>query len=528
MYGTSPSIPEQLRETIAKAESSGYEVIAQFSEAASAFQKESKRVEFHRMLEFVKNSRVRAIFVHDFSRFSRDSVRAKELLRDLRRQGVSVVSLNDPNFDPDTAAGVFGEAFTLAKNEVYSLDIAMHTRKGCRANVKTRDPETNWCYKNGGQPLLGYKSLQMVRGEEKKGRPIIKSIWVLDDTPVSGKPVHEWVRHLLVGMAANGASLDELREFCEKTGIPARRSAHWSSTTWNSILAPHALLKFCGYEVWNVHRKNGSIRPASEWVVVEKAHPAIITEEEAQAIAAVRNQSSRKRFDTGYSRSRTSQYLFSGGPFKCERCGSNMVGLRTSSGTYYVCGSRPYRSGTGCGPGVYVPKEQIEAQIVSGLRELIGLCTDPKGFVREVNAELRAMWEESSGHDPHAVSRLKDVERKIANLWQAIEDGIADTATANSRLTTLQAEREKLQSAVSVTGEPPRIDAEMALTYRRQLEKTLAEGTPAEKKQVLRAWVGDIKLAPERLEVEWTYQIPEPVMHSVVAGAGFEPATSGL
>ena len=28
-----------------------------------------------------------------------------------------------------------------------------------------------------------------------------------------------------------------------------------------------------------------------------------------------------------------------------------------------------------------------------------------------------------------------------------------------------------------------------------------------------------MKRAPERLEVEWTYCIPEPVMHSLVAGA---------
>ncbi len=45
-------------------------------------------------------------------------------------------------------------------------------------------------------------------------------------------------------------------------------------------------------------------------------------------------------------------------------------------------------------------------------------------------------------------------------------------------------------------------------------------GSPAEKKQVVRAWVGEMKLAPERLAVEWTCRIPEPVMHSVVAGAG--------
>ncbi len=54
------------------------------------------------------------------------------------------------------------------------------------------------------------------------------------------------------------------------------------------------------------------------------------------------------------------------------------------------------------------------------------------------------------------------------------------------------------------------------------------EGGIAEKKQLLRIWVQEIKLAPERREVELTYRVPEPVMNKVVAGAGFEPAAFGL
>ena len=72
------------------------------------------------------------------------------------------------------------------------------------------------------------------------------------------------------------------------------------------------------------------------------------------------------------------------------------------------------------------------------------------------------------------------------------------------------------------------MDTAAALAYLKRVEKVLANGEPEEKKQVLRTCVGEMKLAPERLEVEITYRVPEPVMHSVVAGAGFEPATSGL
>lgn len=128
-------------------------------------------------------------------------------------------------------AGVYIEAITFAKNEAYSREVAFHTKKGCQANVQTRDPEAGYCYKNGGQPLWGYRSKQLVRGNGNKGKSIIKSVWVPDDRVVAGKPVREWARHCLVEMAAKGATLDQLRDFCNDKGIPAPRQQYWGHTT---------------------------------------------------------------------------------------------------------------------------------------------------------------------------------------------------------------------------------------------------------------------------------------------------------
>ena len=53
------SMPEQLREIRLYAEKHGIEIAAEFSEAASAFQKKSRRVEFERMLEMAKSDKFR-------------------------------------------------------------------------------------------------------------------------------------------------------------------------------------------------------------------------------------------------------------------------------------------------------------------------------------------------------------------------------------------------------------------------------------------------------------------------------------
>jgi hypothetical protein len=450
-------------------------------------------------------------------------------IQELRRAGVEVLSVTDPKVDEDTAAGVYMQAITFAKNEAYSKEVAFHTRKGCRANVQTRDVETGWCFKNGGQPLFGYRAERLHRGEVKRGRPLIKSIWVPDETIVAGRPMHEWARHCLVELAGNGASLEELRVFCEKNGIPGRRKQYWGISTWHALLQPHVLMQYCGYAVWNVHTKAGRERPPEAWVIAERGHEALLTEDEARRIAEARRSfGGKKQFNAGAMRSRTSRYLLSGGLFRCGRCGANMVGFHTDGRFYYVCGSQPYRSGMGCGPGVYVPQAQVESEVLSGLRGVLDLCADPQKFTRAVNKELRQIWETSTDFRPDASERIAATDRKIENIRRAVEDGLNDASWANTRLRELHTEKESLVMGSRKASGPPQLDAGTAMDYRRQADKLLRQGGQAERKQLLRTLVGEVKLMPEDLEVSISYRLPEAIMNGLVAGDGFEPPTFGL
>lgn len=319
-------------------------------------------------------------------------------------------------------------------------------------------------------------------------------------------------------MAAEGATLDQLRDFCNRNGIPATRQQFWGHTTWNSLLHPHCLLQYAGYGVWNVRGKNQRHNPPSEWVVVDNAHSALITEEEAHAIIATRLAKREKRFDHGFHRSRKSSYLLSGGLIKCGRCGSNLLGLRkTETSDYYICGSQPHRRGLGCGPAVYVPKDEIESEVIAGITSLLSVCADPDGFTRKVNAEIRQIWEKSVGYDPSAVRKIADIDSKISNIRRSIENGMPDADWAYGRMRELMEERQKLESAPAVTGEAPQIDPKAAMEYRRTTNRILQEADPAEKKQLLRTWVDEITMAPDSLTVDIRYRIPEPLVNTVGA-----------
>ena len=57
------------------------------------------------------------------------------------------------------------------------------------------------------------------------------------------------------------------------------------------------------------------------------------------------------------------------------------------------------------------------------------------------------------------------------------------------------------------------------MAYRRQVKKLFTHGVPAEKKKLLRIWIAEIKLTPERREVEIAYRVPEPIVNGVVVSA---------
>lgn len=543
------SIPEQLRQIREYAQKHDIEIADEYHEAASAFKRESQRVEFHRMLQRARSDKsVSAILVHDYSRFSRDSLKARMLIRELKQEGVRVISLNDIEVDPESVAGVYMEAITFAKNEAYSREVAFHTKKGCRANVQTRDPETGWCYKNGGQPLWGYRSERLVRGEHK-AKPIIKSIWVPDDRIVAGRPVYEWTRECL-RMAAEGATLDQLRDFCNERGIPAPRQRYWGSTTWHSLLHPNCLLQYAGYGVWNVRGKKQRMNPPSEWVIVDNAHEALIGEEDIKAILAARERRAGQgpSVTGARARSKDSRFILSGGLFSCSRCGANLTGFVSLSGKgrrgdYYVCGSAQYRRSLGCGPAVFVDKRVIEEAVIDGVADRFSEWTDIDSFTDKVNTALRELRDNRASADVTLRREREQIDGKICNLRQALENGLDDVAWANERLRELASRREELDRMISDTPVPadlPRLDLTAVQSYLKRFRNLIDTGTNREKRELVRCFVDSITLnpcdsSPDKSNEPAAHEItinfkamPAQFVTGMGAGGGFEPPAFGL
>lgn len=93
---------------------------------------------------------------------------------------------------------------------------------------------------------------------------------------------------------------------------------------------------------------------------------------------------------------------------------------------YYMCSSRAKHRGLGCGAGVYVRQQEVEDEVIAGMRKMLQACADPRGFTRLVNEEARKLWEQASRYDPLTAQKIDAIDRKIANIRQAIVDGLDD------------------------------------------------------------------------------------------------------
>ena len=546
------SIPAQIREMQEYAHAKGIAIVEMYQEAESAFSDESRRPNFWRMVERAKaDQKISGILVHDHSRFFRDPYAGPQVKGELLAHGVRVYSVTEPEYDPRTIAGLAIEKMTEFKNASYSIDVAFHTIKGMKENLARRDAEIGYCFKNGGAAPWGYRSYKVQRGVDRRGASIMKTLWEKDETVVAGRPVWEWARHVLIELRLKQhASLDQIRDFLNEHDIPSPRKRYWSPSSWRELLENSALLQYAGYGVWNVHAKHGRHRPASQWQIVEKAHPPIISLEEAEAILEVNAHqrklgTDRSKCRMASVRTQGSRYLLSGGLLICKRCGANLVGYRNQGRLYYVCGAKAYRKGLGCGASMQLRKEEIEDAVATEVGLLFESWTDTKRLMETINEELRAVRQQQTSGSVEIVRELAKIEEEIGNIRQAIKGGLDDMEWANTELGRLKAKREGLlarQEAFGMEPTVPQFDLTQVEECRRRFAEAFAQGTNEERRAFARVFVKKIEVDPESADI-WMYLVSRPpaliqkrtsagltadVRIGLVAGAGFEPATSGL
>jgi site-specific DNA recombinase len=430
--------------------------------------------------------------------------------------------------------------FKGTMNALFLKDLAEKTHRGLRGRIEDGKSAGGLCYGyrvvkafNGGSVTTGEREIEPTEA------PIVERIF----------------RDFIAGVSPKQIAKNLNRE-----GIAGPFGGPWSpSTIYGNSKRGTGILNnesYIGRLVWNRLRyvKNpdtgkrvSRLNPAPEWM--RKEVPGLrIVSDELWADAKQRQEQSRHAVRTAGNPAgaRRPQYLFSG-LTKCGVCGAGFI--MTGKHRLGCFGARDQGR---CDNHLTIRRDEVEARVLKALQEKLlnqelfdEFCQE---FTREMN-RLRMERRATLSSGKREVERIGTRIKKLLNLM--LDDGIA-VDEGKTEIKALDARRKGLQAQLETADEPPPLlHPEMAELYRQKVT-TLAQAlehpkTRTEATEALRGLIDAIVMTPAegalRIELKGNLaamlgatvqskRSPETgdllLQVSMVAGAGFEPATFGL
>jgi site-specific DNA recombinase len=214
-------------------------------------------------------------------------------------------------------------------------------------------------------------------------------------------------------LIGEGLSYSQIRDQLNELKIPNPNVKLWINSSISQMFREDRLMQYTGYGYWNRAVKPGTIgkthKNKSEWVIVENAHPAIITKEEAESAFAV---GAIRKPRTAAVSSFNSQWALTGHNlegkpfFTCNCCGGNMSGHNDPRGGRYICTNYHYRGKGACTNNKGIKRDIIEPDLLSQIEKLFGTPQAIETLVADLNSKLSG---ELKNHD----QSIKEIEKEI-------------------------------------------------------------------------------------------------------------------
>jgi len=393
---TENSIDGQIRECKEYAERHNIKVVTAYIDRALSA-KSDNRPEFQKMIRDSAKKHFDVVLVWKLDRFSRNRYDSATYRAVLKRNGVNVVSIKE-NIS-DGPEGIILEALLEGMAEYYSAELSIKVKRGHKENALK-------CKANGALPPFG-----LCVNSEKKYEP----------DPITAPIVLEMFTRYADGETANEI-LDDLHR---------RNVFAATKRTLKHKSAFYTLLK---------NRKYIGEYKYGE-TVVPNGIPAIIPQE---IFDRVQERTEKNKHKPAFKKA-DDEYILTSKLF-CGKCGAMMAGTGGTSRTkqvyhYYKCGNNMYKKS--CDKKA-VKKEWIEHLVVKTAQDYI-LKDD---VIDRLADSVLELFNRESAVIPHLKKQLADVEKRIKNLVNAIEEGITSSTTQN-RLNELETKKEELEVSIA-------------------------------------------------------------------------------
>ena len=392
------SIEGQLRDCKDYAEKNGITVVGTYIDRAYSA-KTDDRPDFQRMIKDSAKKIFDVVLVWKLDRFARNRFDAVNYKYQLEKNGVHLVSAMEPiSQGPE---GIMVESMLIGMAEYYSAELALKVARGERENALQ-------CKYNGGVVPLGFTIGKEDRlyHIDPETAPIVQEIFT---RYADGEPAEKIA-----------ASLNE-RGLRTRTGKP--------------------FVKNSFFQIFRNRRYIGEYRYKD--IVTPGGIPAIVDKD---LFDRVQQRFEQNKIAHGRPAKEDVSYLLTTKLF-CGKCGTLMGG---ESGTshmgntyyYYKCGNAKRHGKAHCDLKA-IRKEPLERFVVDTAIKVI--------FSDEIIEQLIDLVMEAQQKEntrlPVLKDQLRDTEKRLANLLEAIEQGIL-TPTTKQRLDELEARKEALNTSI--------------------------------------------------------------------------------
>jgi len=501
------SIPAQLDEIRDYAKKNGYEIIEEYVDDGLTG-KDDQRPAFREMTALIRSRRApyKAVICWKSDRFARNTENAAAFRGILRREGIDLVCVAEPNIE-----GPVGNLVNVIMdgiNEFYSNRLAEDTLRGGKQAAKQG-------YAQGGTAPYGMKKESVLN---ENGARRVKYAPDPDTAPIVRRIYQEY---------ADGKSMMDIAKGLAKDGIPTQRGGKWNSTHIHKILTHHQKI-YLGCIVYNRTKciKRGRTarrKDESEWIVTPGAHEPIITKELAQAANHTRTsrpawQNPNRNAQDGESRN----ILL--GLISCGVCGNRFTATRSGGSIqkyrhrYYCCIAdykTPLRDFYSRCPGnIWVRADRLEGTIESLVKRRISSPTFMQDFLAALDSKKQAHRDDREKRIRTIQQQIDRIEKKQMDLVDMMTEGDIPRNLGKTKMQELAGTLNALNSELADARAMPETNPiNENLSHLADIDMTDFLSDPKGLRSLYEALIEKIVITPARAMTRWNILWPEERIH---------------
>lgn len=466
------------------------------------------RTELLRLIQEAEAGRIERLYVYKFDRLGR-AAETHVLVEDLEQYGVEVISVTE-----GTNALARGVQLVVAAD--YSRVLAERTRDG----LVQRHKQGCW---TGGPPPYGFRVVESADGK--------KRLAIHPEEAATVKFVFETYD-------SEAVSLKEVANRVRDRGVPTRLGGPWGFTTVRGILTNYMVVGEVRFlrRCYKLNRTTGKRLP--KWR--DEDRHLVSTDESLRIIDDAMFERVQKRLaENSVERPRGvaelrpfTRHLF------CGECGCVYYCRKSKNAKaeyhYYSCGRRMAKREGECGNTATVREDRLLARIQAAMAEVFN---DMDGVLDEVMAMSQEALEENRNESSRLKGESADLDKLIGGFTRLLVDPDIESGAKKAiarQLSEAEAKRDTLRQsldalAVQAVADMDELMADCRQAFLEAKANFTSLMTPSQMNRFVADVIGPMAVLPDgRIAKKEAVLTAEAMRTAGIAGAGLEPATSGL